>query len=180
MLSKNDILDFWFEKTEPKYWFVKSDEFDQSIKEKFSDILLRASRSELWAWRSDPEGSLAEIIILDQFSRNIYRNLPQAFAADPLALSLSQAAIDKGFPSQLPPVKRSFLYMPFMHSESAQVHEHAVRLFSEPGLEEQLKYEYAHKKIIDQFGRYPHRNECLNRESTIEELSFLKQPGSSF
>lgn len=180
MVNKQDVLNFWFESTDPKHWFAKNDAFDQSIQEQFSSIWTKASQAELWSWRLDPEGSLAEIIILDQFSRNLFRNLPEAFSGDHLSLALAQTAIDKGFAKQLPPIKRSFLYMPFMHSESASIHEHAIRLFSEPGMEEQLKFEIAHKKIIDQFGRYPHRNEALKRESTIEELAFLKQPGSSF
>ncbi len=125
-------------------------------------------------------GRLSEIILLDQFSRNIYRDKPAAFAQDALALALAQEAIAAGIASELTVDQRSFLYMPFMHSESELIHQQAVKLFSEPGLEASLEFEIRHKKIIDRFGRYPHRNEILGRTSTVEEQQFLAQPGSSF
>ena len=124
--------------------------------------------------------ALAEIIILDQFSRNIYRDSPRAFAYDTLALVLAQEAIRRKFDDELKVKQRAFLYMPFVHSESAELHEIALFLFDKPGLEDNFNYEIRHKEIIDRFGRYPHRNEILGRKSTAEELEFLAQPGSSF
>ena len=123
---------------------------------------------------------LAEIIILDQFSRNIHRGTPDAFAADPLALALAQEAVSSGADQALPVSRRAFLYMPFMHSESQAIHELAVRLFSASGLAENLKAELRHQAIITRFGRYPHRNSILGRISTPEEEAFLEEPGSSF
>ena len=123
---------------------------------------------------------MAEIIVLDQFSRNIYRDQAQAFAYDSLALALAQEAISLQLDAQLSPEQRSFLYMPFMHSESKLMHEYALKLFQRLGNEINLSFEKKHKIIIDRFGRYPHRNEILGRTSTAEELEFLTQPNSSF
>ncbi|GAB6140942.1 hypothetical protein JCM14076_16710 [Methylosoma difficile] len=124
---------------------------------------------------------MAEVIVLDQFSRNIYRDSPQAFAEDAQALTLAQAAIAIGAHRQLLPTMRAFLYMPFMHSESLQVHEQAVVLFAEADMDvATLQFELKHKAIIERFGRYPHRNPFLGRTSTEEEKVFLTQPGSAF
>ena len=179
-MNYQDILDFWFSPETQPNWFAKSDQFDQSLKEKFSDILEQASRAELWSWRKNADGRLAEILVLDQFSRNIFRDTPRAFAQDSLALALAQEAISQDLDKQLSPEQRSFLYMPFMHSESKLIHEFALKLFQRLGNPENLEYEIKHKIIIDRFGRYPHRNQILGRESTEEELSFLTQPDSSF
>jgi uncharacterized protein (DUF924 family) len=126
------------------------------------------------------EGRLAEIIVLDQFSRNMFRDTPAAFAQDALALVLAQEAVFSGADKLLSETQCSFLYMPFMHSESLVIHELAVELFSKPGLEGNLDFEMRHKVIIEKFGRYPHRNNILQRESTEEEMEFLKLPGSGF
>lgn len=179
-MNYQDILDFWFSPETQPNWFAKSDQFDQSLKEKFGDILEQASKAELWSWRKNADGRLAEILILDQFSRNIFRDTPRAFAQDSLALALAQEAISQDLDKQLSPEQRSFLYMPFMHSESKLIHEFALKLFQRLGNPENLEYEIKHKIIIDRFGRYPHRNQILGRESTEEELSFLTQPDSSF
>jgi uncharacterized protein (DUF924 family) len=141
---------------------------------------MAARAFELHAWRIRPEGRLAEIIILDQFSRNIHRGTPDAFAADQLALALAQEAVSSGADQALPVSRRAFLYLPFMHSESPAIHERAVRLFSASGLAENLKSELRHQAIITRFGRYPHRNSILGRISTPEEEAFLEEPGSSF
>ncbi|MBD1584576.1 DUF924 domain-containing protein [Pseudoalteromonas sp. S16_S37] len=123
---------------------------------------------------------MAEIIILDQFSRNIYRDTPKAFENDSLALTLAQFAIAQGQDTMLPSNRRSFMYLPYMHSESKAIHTQAVELYKTLGNESNLSFELKHKAIIDQFGRYPHRNTILGRESSAEELAFLKQPNSSF
>jgi uncharacterized protein (DUF924 family) len=126
------------------------------------------------------DARLAEIIVLDQFTRNIHRDSAAAFANDALALRLAEEAVAAGADLKLPVEERRFVYMPYMHSESAAVHETAMRLFATPGLETNLEFERRHKAIIDRFGRFPHRNALLGRPSTAEEIEFLKQPGSSF
>ena len=175
-----DILLFWFEELTKKQWFEKSDTVDSMIRERFLSTYEMSVSGELHSWRSEPHGYLAEIIVLDQFSRNIFRDSPQAFLYDPLALCLSQHAVHMGYDKKIDISQRGFLYMPYMHSESITIHEEAVRLFQQPGLESNYKFELAHKKIIDQFGRYPHRNSILGRDSTPEEVQFLTTPNSSF
>ena len=174
------IISFWFEEIEPVLWWKKDDSFDALLLERFSEIHARACRCELFEWRREAEGRLAEIIVLDQFSRNMFRDSAQAFANDSMSLTLSQEAIACGADQALTPVQRGFLYMPFMHSESLQIHEVAVELFRGNGNQNNLDYEFKHKKIIEQFGRYPHRNKVLGRQSTTEEIEFLSRPGSSF
>ncbi len=150
------------------------------IADRFLGVHHAAAKCELYVWRDRPLGRLAEVVVLDQFSRNIYRGTPLSFAYDPLALALAQEAITAKANQSLVPDQKAFLYMPFMHSESSVIHELAMELFKEPGLESNLKFEIQHKAIIDRFGRYPHRNEILGRQSTGEEINFLKETGSSF
>jgi uncharacterized protein (DUF924 family) len=176
----DQVLTFWFEELSPKMWWVKDSDLDEQIAERFSDLLHQATQCELSGWRNSPEGSLAEIIVLDQFSRNIYRDTAKSFSNDPLALCLSQQAISKGFDLKLDSEPRSFMYLPFMHSESAVIHQEALKLYERLGDAQKLDFELRHKAIIDRFGRYPHRNQMLGRTSTEEELAFLEQPGSSF
>lgn len=173
------ILQFWFKEIQPAQHWKKDPAFDQLIAERFGDIHAQAARCELFSWRASPEGRLAEIIVLDQFSRNIYRDQPGAFAQDTLALALAQEAVALGADQALPPAQRGFLYMPYMHSESLLIHDQALPLF-EALNPQQLDFEIKHREIIARFGRYPHRNTILGRESTPEELEFLAQPGSSF
>lgn len=174
------ILAFWFDEIEPKHWWARSDDFDRLIATRFGAVHGAATRGELHTWRSSPEGRLAEVIVLDQFSRNLHRNSPLAFAWDGMALVLAQEAVAAHADQALPAAQRAFLYMPYMHSESALIHGLAVSLFSQPGLEGNLDFELRHKAIIDRFGRYPHRNAALGRASTAEEAAFLQTPGSSF
>ncbi|MDN6322474.1 MAG: DUF924 family protein [Halomonas sp.] len=174
------VLDFWFEALTPAQWFKKDPEMDQTILQRFGALHAKAAQCECYAWRSTAHGRLAEIIVLDQFSRNIYRDDPRAFATDALALALAQEAVAAGSDTELTNEQRAFLYMPYMHSEAATIHEVAMQLFDQPGLENNRDFEVRHKAIIDRFGRYPHRNEVLGRVSTHEEQVFLKQPGSSF
>ena len=179
-MTPDNILSFWFEEIEPKQWFVKDLSFDQLLIERFSDIHHQASQCELYDWRKTAEGCLAEVIILDQFSRNMFRDTANAFASDPLALALAQSAIAAGKDQDLTPAQRTFLYMPFMHSESLKVHDVAVKLFTDNGIQANLDFEIKHRDIIEKYGRYPHRNAILGRESSPEEIAFLEQPGSSF
>ncbi len=174
------VLDFWFEETKPSQWWTKSDSFDQQIIDRFTQIHQQAASCELFQWRETSLGRLAEIIVLDQFSRNMHRDSVLAFAQDPLALALAQEAVSIGADKTLSPLERSFLYMPYMHSESLQIHDVATELFDSTGIKANIDSEVRHKKIIANFGRYPHRNQILGRESTPEELEFLTQPGSSF
>ncbi len=174
------ILTFWFEEIDQSQWWEKDDEFDRLITDKFSEVHLKANNCELYEWRQTAKGRLAEIIVLDQFSRNIFRDTPRAFVSDSLALALSQEAISVNADNQLNAIERNFLYLPFMHSESVQIHEIAVQLYQRNGIQANLDFEIKHKEIIDRFGRYPHRNEILGRESTEEEIEFLRQPNSAF
>lgn len=176
----DDVIEFWFHKLTKSDWFKKSEDLDSEIKSFFLSTLESAKQGELYHWRTNPMGRLAEIIVLDQFSRNIYRDKPQAFEADALALVLAQEAVFNKVDHKLETSQKAFMYMPFMHSESLVIHEQAVLLFSQKGLEYNLDYELRHKRIIEKFGRYPHRNKILNRNSTSEEIEFLKTAGSSF
>lgn len=174
------VLQFWFEATAPAAWWRKDPAFDALIRQRFAALHAQAARCELWAWRATPAGRLAEIIVLDQFSRNLLRDTPGAFAQDPQALVLAQEAVRLKADEDLPPVQRSFLYLPFVHSESAVVHGEALALFTRLGLAPNLASAKRHRDIILRFGRYPHRNALLGRVSTPQELDFLQQPGSSF
>jgi len=176
----NAVLDFWFSKSNQSKWFIKDDLFDNEIKDKFYAVWQQATFGELADWRHNALGRLAEIIVLDQFSRNLMRNDGRAFAQDGMALVLAQEAIKQSDYEELSEVMKKFTIMPFMHSESAKIQAHSVQLFAELGDAGTLKYAQQHKQIIDRFGRYPHRNEVLNRKTTDAEKEFLKQPGSSF
>lgn len=179
-MNYQEVIDFWFNPETQPHWFAKSDAFDQILRDRFKHVLKQARQCELWSWRENAEGRLAEIIVLDQFSRNLFRDSPQSFAQDPLSLALAQECLSLGLDNNLSFEQRPFLYMPFMHSESKLMHEHALNLFEDLGNPINLEFEKKHKVIIDRFGRYPHRNAILGRESTAEEIEFLKQPNSSF
>lgn len=183
----NRILEFWFGKSgdadygKPKsYWFNSTPEIDKQIRHDFGDLYDQAAQGQLQSWQDTPEGCLSLIILFDQFSRNLFRGTPQVFATDSRALSIAKEAILKGFDQKLPLFQRSFLYMPFMHSESLSDQLKSVELFTSSGAEAGIDYAVRHKDIIQRFGRFPHRNAILNRESTPDEIEFLKQPGSSF
>ncbi len=180
MTQVKDVLTFWFEELSSKDWFNKNLDLDREMRRRFSEVHAKGACGELYTWRQEPEGRLAEIIVLDQFSRNIFRGTPAAFAYDAIALVLAQEALTHKTLELLPSQQKPFLIMPFMHSESLEIHKVAVELFSLPGLEKNLDFELRHKRIIEQFGRYPHRNKILGRESTEAERVFLEQPGSSF
>ena len=174
------VLNFWFKELQPKMWWIKDTALDEKIKRRFGTLHERIRQGECDSWRTSAKGALAEIIVLDQFSRNMFRGTPDSFVSDSLALALAQGAIERGYRSDLGEEENHFLIMPFMHSESKVIHQRALELFAELGNESALKFEKQHKAIIDRFGRYPHRNEILGRKSTPEELEFLTKPGSSF
>lgn len=179
-VDANTIIEFWFKELGQKDWFSADTKLDNLIRERFLEIYQKAAAGELYTWRETAEGRLAEIIILDQFSRNIFRGHEKAYATDDMALVLAQEAIANEADNSLSPQYKAFLYMPYMHSESKAMHEIAEKLFSQPGLESNLDYELKHKKIIDRFGKFPHRNKILGRESSMAEIEFLKEPDSSF
>jgi len=179
-MQPQSILHFWFTELTAKQHFVKDAALDETIRTRFGTTLEAAAQCELFTWRTSAEERLAEIIVLDQFSRNVYRDTPRAFAQDALALVLAQELVASGQDRSLPVAQRVFAYMPYMHSESALVHAQATALFSQPGMEGNLDFELRHKAIIDRFGRYPHPNAILGRTSSAEELAFLSEPGSSF
>ena len=174
------VLSFWFDEIDPRQWWEKSTEFDRAIESRFGAVHRAAARCELSGWRATAAGRLAEIVVLDQFSRNIHRDTALAFACDPLALGLAQEAVAAGADRALAGMRRTFLYMPFMHSESPAIHAVALALFADPAAADNLEFERRHKAIVDRFGRFPHRNAILGRTSTAEEIEFLKTPGSSF
>ncbi|OQK15978.1 hypothetical protein AU255_16830 [Methyloprofundus sedimenti] len=174
------ILKFWFEELDPKQWWVKDDQLDEIIRIRFSEIHEQAKRCELFEWRATAEGRLAEILVLDQFSRNLHRDSPLCFANDALALALAQEAVSIGADMALTAVQRNVLYLPFMHSESLIIHKVAMHLYQSNGIQSSFDFEIKHQQIIRKFGRYPHRNKVLGRQSTEQEIDFLQQPGSGF
>jgi uncharacterized protein (DUF924 family) len=179
-MKPNEILHFWFKEITPEQWWLKDAGFDQEIKQRFNRVHHGAISAELFSWRANAIGRLAEIIVLDQFSRNIYRDTPRAFAYDSQALVLAQETIALGLDMELSANERSFIYLPYMHSESLLIHDQAIMLYEQLGHASNLAFEIKHREIIQKFGRYPHRNIILKRESTAEELAFLQQPDSSF
>ena len=185
------VLDFWFDADNEAYWFVENPDFDKQIADKFNTIWQAAKQGECVSWRhntidgisnqqTDLAGRLAEIIVLDQFSRNLGRGQAVAFAQDTMALVLAQEAVHQAQFNTLPAQWRQFMIMPFMHSESAVIHKRYLPFFEQLNDANTLDFEHKHLAIIEQFGRYPHRNDALSRESTAEELAFLQQPNSSF
>ena len=179
-MQAQEILDFWFEELDGTHRFAKDPGLDAMMRERFGAVLQSAARGELFKWRTTPQGRLAEIIVLDQFSRKIHRDTAAAFTQDAQALTLAQELVASGQDYILETMQRTFTYMPYMHSESLLVHAQGVALFSQPGMENTLDFENRHKAIIERFGRYPHRNAILGRTSTPQELEFLQSPGSSF
>lgn len=179
-MKPQSVLNFWFQELSAKDQFAKNEKIDQEIERRFGATLKLAAKSELYDWRASAEGRLAEIIVLDQFSRNIFRNKPQSFAQDPLSLALAQEMVRLELDRKIAVSQRTFVYLPYMHSESKVVHAEALKLFDQPGLEDNFKFEQLHISIIERFGRFPHRNEILGRESTREEKEFLKTPNSRF
>lgn len=179
-VTAKDIIQFWFVDHDEKDWFTGGEAFDAEIIERFADTHTAAARGDLFDWRSDAKGRLAEIIILDQFSRQIYRKDKRAFASDMQALTLAQHLVASGGDQDLEPRMRTFAYMPYMHAESLKVHDEAVKLFKNMGDDGALDFEIKHRNIIEQFGRYPYRNEVLERKNTPAEEEFLAGEFDSF
>lgn len=172
------VLDFWLVETAEELWWSASEAFDAQVRIRFAKTLQRAERSELWKWRATPQGRAAEIIVLDQFSRQLYRKSGRAFANDTLALALAQEIVAQGLDSQLAHFERYFAFMPYMHAESLAVQEESVRLFETVG-EKALDFAVRHRTVIERFGRYPKRNLALGRVSTFAELEYIAATGNS-
>ncbi|NLY34747.1 DUF924 family protein [Advenella alkanexedens] len=172
--TPQDILHFWFVESTPQMWFQSNKDYDLAIRERFGQVCEAAARGECDSWRDTIQGRLAEIIVLDQFSRNIWRDTPRAFSQDGMALVLAQEAIKLPEYQGLSIMERKFIIMPFMHSESRVIHEKALVLFTELGDPATLAHEIQHKAMIDRFGRYPTRNKSMGRLSTEEEIVFCK------
>jgi uncharacterized protein (DUF924 family) len=192
-MTAQEVLDFWFgapgslEAGKPRReWFVKQDAFDALVRARFGATIEQALAGGLREWDDEgPRGTLARILVLDQFTRNAHRDTPTAFAGDALALAAARRLVDNGADRQLAPLQRAFVYLPFEHAEDAYMQERAVELFGvlaaeHPGFEEMLDYAHRHRGVIARFGRFPHRNAILGRASTPEETEFLRQPGSRF
>jgi uncharacterized protein (DUF924 family) len=169
------VLDFWFVDHGLDDWFQGGPEFDARLAERFTDLQPVVARGEAAAWRETPDGRLAEIIVLDQFSRQLHRGKPEAFAQDKMALVLAQEAIAGGHDMAVEHERAMFFYMPFMHAESLILQDEGVRLFEAYGVEDNLNYMRAHRDTIARFGRFPFRNKALGRQSTDEEIAYIKE-----
>ena len=191
-IGPQQVLDFWFGArggpefgTQRKVWFFKDGAFDRRIAERFGTTIERALRGELDAWAASAEGALARILVLDQFTRNVFRGERRAFAGDAQALAAASAFVGARLDEQLPPVMRVFAYLPFEHAEGMAMQDEAVRLYTRlaevaPELASTLDYAHRHRAVIERFGRFPHRNASLGRQSTAEELAWIATPGTGF
>ena len=178
--TKEDVLHFWFEEITPEQWFMKDAGFDETIRTRFEPTVVAALSARLDSWADTADGCLALILILDQFTRNIYRDTPRAFSGDEMALALSLRCVDRDFIAHKNATWRHFMLMPMMHSEDIGIQDRSLHLFE--SLTNPRTHEYAvkHRDIVARFDRFPHRNAILGRPSSDEEREFLTQPGSSF
>ncbi len=180
--TKQEIIHFWFEETEPQQWFQKNDDFDNEIRDRFFVTYEMARDGLCDSWNKDAEGCLALCILLDQFPRNMFRNDPKSFETDQKALLIAKYAVSKGFDQVLSPAKRRFIYLPYEHSEEIEDQKKSVAFFEKMKKDDPLGHEYAlrHLDVIEKFGRFPHRNKVLGRENTPAEEEYLAQPGAGF
>jgi len=180
--AKQEILKFWFKDTEPKQWFQVNNDFDQLIRKKFNQVYKLAERNIFDDWQDNDKGCLALCILYDQFPRNMFRNTPKAFEKDYEARKIARKAICNNFDQSLTSIEKTFLYLPFEHSENIEDQEHSMELFTKLKDKEPLAYEYAlrHYEVIKEFGRFPHRNLILGRENTKKEEDYLSSPNAGF
>ncbi len=180
--TKQEVLKFWFEETAPAQWFQKNDTFDDEVRERFHVTYDMAAKDLCAEWARDADGVLSLCLVLDQFPRNMFRGTPKSYATDEKALLIAKAAISRGLDQILSPLKRRFVYLPFEHSENLNDQKRSVKLFESMKEADPLGYEYAlkHYEVIEKFGRFPHRNAVLGRDSTAEELKYLSLPGAGF
>jgi len=176
MTTPKEVIDFWFE-AGPKKWFATSETFDDAIRARFGAVVEAAGAGEHDDWQQTAQGALALVLLLDQFTRNLYRGSPATWAHDAKALAIADAAIGRGFDQDLPPVQARFFLMPFMHSEDSEIQARSVELGQSADNEDHTKYARHHADIIARFGRFPHRNAVLGRASTEEELAYLADDG---
>lgn len=178
------VIEFWFVENGQAQWFAKDDAFDAAIRDRFGALRdeLAGTPEKAEAWAKTPRGALAVLLVLDQFSRNLYRDDARAFEADPLARRIARTAVAQGFHTaeHLPPSAANFIFLPFEHSEDLADQDWSCALFEATGDANSIDYAERHRVIIERFGRFPHRNAVLGRSSTEEETAFLKQPGSGF
>lgn len=175
MQDFEDVLDFWFVEHGPDHWFARTDEFDAALAARFRETHQAVARGEAWAWRQQARGRLAEIIVLDQFSRQLHRGGADAFAQDKMALVLAQEAVALGVHEAVGKPAGMFVLMPFMHAESVVIQEEGMRLFEAYGEPEQVDYMAKHRDTIARFGRFPFRNAALGRQSTAEEIAYMEE-----
>ena len=168
-----DIIDFWFSDATRKLWFKSTPEFDLQLRETYQDTWERARRGELDDWMQTAAGCLALVIVLDQFPLNMFRNTAQSYATEAQSREVARAALERNFDQALDAERKAFLYMPFMHSESLEDQRLALELFAQPGLENNLRFARHHHDIVANFGRFPHRNQALGRDSTTAEIEYL-------
>jgi len=171
--SASNILDFWFSAEIKALWYNSTAEFDQLLSERFLETYKAAVKGELEQWSDSPEGSLALVILLDQFPLNMFRGKKECFQSELESIRVANQAIESQFDVKLPDEQKAFLYLPFMHSETLKDQDRAIALFEKAGLGDNLKYARHHRNIIERFGRFPHRNKILDRNSTPEEISYL-------
>jgi len=177
----DEIVDFWFDEAMKPYWFRRSDSFDRAVADTLGPHYEAAVRGDLDHWMEDVDGCLALCILLDQVPCNMFRDDPRAYASDPKARAVAEHALAGGFDLECTEDERIFLYLPFEHHEDMGSQDRAVALFAERvGTEETVRFAERHREIIQRFGRFPHRNAVLGRESTAEETAFLQEPNSSF
>jgi uncharacterized protein (DUF924 family) len=168
----NDVLRFWFEELKQEDWFERKDATDEAIRSRFAGLHAELTAQAASMPFDDPDSALAAILVLDQFPRNMFRGQPRAFATDDMAAAIARRAVERGFDTEVDEQRRLFFYMPFMHSENVADQEHCVSLTSAlPG--DHVKYAIEHRDIVARFGRFPHRNRVLGRESTAAEHDFL-------
>ena len=180
ILTKEDVITFWFEEISPEQWFKKDKEFDAMLLERAGTAVRKALNGQLDKWSKSSTGSVSLVILLDQFTRNIFRDTPKAFSGDEMALVLSQKSINSEWFANLSIVYKQFLLMPMMHSEDISMQEKSLPLFKQHTNKRTYEFAIKHRDIIAKFGRFPHRNQIINRPNTEEELIFLNQSGSSF
>jgi uncharacterized protein (DUF924 family) len=170
---EQELIDFWFSDEVSKLWYNATPDFDRLLRERYLDLWQQASRGELDHWGESALGSLALVILLDQFPLNMFRGSAQSYSSEARSREVARAAIDRGFDGELPAGQCSFLYMPFMHSEDIEDQRLAIKLFSQPGLESNLRFAKHHHDIVDKFGRFPHRNDALGRDNSDAEIEYL-------
>lgn len=173
LYTSGDIINFWYSQRIKKHWFASTPELDQEILEKYADLWLQASMGSLDDWADTAEGSLALVIILDQFPLNMFRNQAKSFTTEQQAVEVSLNALKHNFAQQIDKEKVSFLFMPLMHSEDIEHQNMSIALYMENQLESNIRFAQHHQGIIRKFGRFPHRNKILGRKSTAEEITYL-------